>query len=940
MTEPLPPIPLGTSEPLRVAARRLLDRTPDELGEIDLSRLLVVMPGGRAGRQFLIALDEEATGLGLRFLPPRIVTPSELVFTLRGLPDIPVVEAVAVRAALASILDSENPEVVGGIVAAGADLFERWSVAESILAADRSIAAADVTWSALAAVAETMGGDSERYLRIGTVLAMTDARLTEIGTCSTEMAKRTMLAAAVDDAAAPEALIEEVILLGVVDLSKRDEMALRGVTCQSMVIADQVAGRFDSFGRLVPEMWIKNPPVIPRSSLHIEDKPIDEAEAAVEMVASSSGGAAGTPEIDAASLAIVVADETSAESFRREFEAAGVHAHLAGGRLIGKMAIARTLGVLADFLERRDSDAFGRLLGDSAFAVAVDRRLVGGNAALAWSSWTEGNMPRPLVAGWPGDPADTQDERDVEVRDVLTAADAVVTDLLGPLNSNTSMPLGDAMSAILEVLRGLDEESKDGLWSEDVLSKVHAAACELASLPAEIQHDVVAADGLRLLLEAIVRVRVPDPPEAGVIETIGWLEAPFDPASKVIVTGCHDAVLPGRLVDPILPDRLRSAAGIEDERRRHARDLWVLSTILGRDPEARFLVPRRDARGEPRIPSRLIFGDHGPALARRVVEVFAPPRVRNRGANLISQFGRPRPGAIDDGFETLDRLSVTGFKNYLVSPYRFWLQTILRLRAPDPVGAELDARLFGIALHEAVEVFGLEEIERTGRGEPHRTDPDLIRDCLVTAMSAGLDRRCGPHRGAGLRLQNRILEARLEYVAAQQSQLAAEGWRIHAVEQKLDALLNIPGDAPMRVTGRIDRIDYHPDLGWRLIDFKSSDSGTSPDKAHRKGDRWIDLQLPLYRGLHAAQLPGAPDAADIATGYFLVGADPAKIGFTPSKRIDELQQDAMDAAVEVVRDIRLGHFDHLGDPPWEGDPIALVQRSQTLGADEEGGADE
>ena len=101
-------------------------------------------------------------------------------------------------------------------------------------------------------------------------------------------------------------------------------------------------------------------------------------------------------------------------------------------------------------------------------------------------------------------------------------------------NSNTPMPLGDAMSAILEVLRGLDEESKDGLWSEDVLSKVHAAACELASLPAEIQHDVVAADGLRLLLEAIVRVRVPDPPEAGVIETIGWLEAPFDPASKVI----------------------------------------------------------------------------------------------------------------------------------------------------------------------------------------------------------------------------------------------------------------------------------------------------------------------------------------------------------------------------------------------------------------------
>lgn len=289
---------------------------------------------------------------------------------------------------------------------------------------------------------------------------------------------------------------------------------------------------------------------------------------------------------------------------------------------------------------------------------------------------------------------------------------------------------------------------------------------------------------------------------------------------------------------------------------------------------------------------------------------------------------------------TLDRLSVTGFRNYLVSPYRFWLQTILGLKAPDPVGAELDARLFGIALHEAVEAFGLEEIQRQERGESHVADPDVIRDRLVTAMSTGLDRLCGPNRGAGLKLQKRILEARLEHVAMQQAKLVGEGWRIHAVEQKLDALLKIPGDLPMRVTGRIDRIDHHPELGWRLIDFKSSDSGKTPDQAHRKGDRWIDLQLPLYRGLHADQLPGSPDAVDIATGYFLVGADPAKIGFTPSKRIDEFQQDAMDAAVEVVRGIRAGHFDHLGDPPWDGDPITLVQRTQTLGADDEGGAEE
>ena len=951
MTQQPSPIPLGTSEPLNVAARLLLDREPDELGEIDLSKIVVVTPGGRAGRQFLLSLEEESASLGLRFVPPRVVTPSELVFTVRGLPDTPVVDDVALRAAMASILDSEAPEVVGGIIAAGAEILERLSVADSILAADRSISAAGVSWSEMAEIAANIGGDSERYLRIGAVLALTENRLAEIGRCSKEMAKRAVLAASAGDPinpidpSNPIKPIDEVVLLGVVDLSKRDESALGGVTCRVMVIADQAAGRFDAFGRLLPEAWIKNPPVIPLASLQVEDKPIDEAEAVVEMLAEPSLRASGSAALDPDSLAIVVADETSAESFRRELEAAGVRTHLAGGRLIGRMAIARTLGVLADFLERRDSNAFGRLLGDPSFAVAVDRRLDGANVAAAWSSWTERNMPRSLVVGWPGDPGDPVDtphQRDEESRVVLIAADAIVTELLGPLHSTSVMSLDVAIAAVLDLLRRLDEEAKNNLWPEEILTRVHDAACELASTPAEIQHEVLAADGVRLLLEAIARVRVPDPPEAGAIETIGWLEAPFDPASRVIVTGCHDAVLPGRFVDPILPDRLRSAAGIEDEQRRHARDLWVLSTILGRDPEARFIVPRRDSRGEPRVPSRLIFGDHGTSLARRVVQVFAPPRVRARCGNAVSRFGRPRPAAIDGatGPAALDRLSVTGFKNYLVSPYRFWLRTILGLKAPDPVGAELDARLFGIALHEAVEVFGLEEIQRQGRGEPHRTDPEEIRDSLVTAMSAGIDRLCGPNRGAGLRLQKRILEARLEHVALQQARLASDGWRIHAVEEKLDAMLDIPGDLPMRVTGRIDRIDHHPDLGWRLIDFKSSDSGTTPDKAHRSKDRWIDLQLPLYRGLHADQLPEKPAASDIATGYFLVGADPAKIGFTPSKRIDEFQQDAMDAAVEVVRDIRAGHFDHLGDAPWEGDPVALVQRTQTLGVDDEGGEDE
>ena len=71
---PASPVMLGVIDPLAEAAARLLDREPDPLGEIDLSTVVVVTPGRRAGRQLLVALDDAAAEMGRRFVAPTFTT--------------------------------------------------------------------------------------------------------------------------------------------------------------------------------------------------------------------------------------------------------------------------------------------------------------------------------------------------------------------------------------------------------------------------------------------------------------------------------------------------------------------------------------------------------------------------------------------------------------------------------------------------------------------------------------------------------------------------------------------------------------------------------------------------------------------------------------------------------------------------------------------------
>jgi ATP-dependent helicase/nuclease subunit B len=160
---------------------------------------------------------------------------------------------------------------------------------------------------------------------------------------------------------------------------------------------------------------------------------------------------------------------------------------------------------------------------------------------------------------------------------------------------------------------------------------------------------------------------------------------------------------------------------------------------------------------------------------------------------------------------------------------------------------------------------------------------------------------------------------RLASLARVQVELAGQGWDTFRAEHSYE--LELKG---MRITGRIDRIDRHRETGAvRIIDYKTADTEQPPFKVHLrratddtpayagidlggKEMRWVDLQLPVYRMLAAAN---GVDAERVELGYFNLPKAVARTGLYLWEDFgDELQAGALTCAEAIVERIRRREF--------------------------------
>jgi ATP-dependent helicase/nuclease subunit B len=939
---------------LMSVAERLEDRY--RVGdEWNLEEVVVVVPGSRAGRQLLEVLVRRAEAHQLRLIPPRIETMGhlpELLYQNKHPFAVDLIQQLTWVKALRQV----GPEKVGAALAelpmdgAGGRTADwpRWlELAKVIWRLHRELAAEVLDFKEVAMRVEPLA-DGERP-RWELLAAVQEAYHRELDKYELWDQQTARLVAIRDHECRA---LQDIILVAVADMNK---------TVQTMLdqVADRVtawvhapaslADRFDSHGCLIAERWLDAHLPLDEVTMLIAEGPAEQAETVAGVVAEWAR------EFTESEIVVATPDERLVPFIERQLEDCGVGVHRGTGVPLRTSRPFRLLDAVARYLQRprfrefaslvRHPDVYGWLVEHSP-----------GFELHELDQYAAQHLP-PGLGEWLG----PSEGRSRKLQDVESAIRGWLAPVTGPAKGLGAWP--EAIAEILRTVYGdvkVDRRTLTGQRQWLSCQSIHACLGLLSGIPTELSPELSAADALHIVLDQLREQATPVARQPDDLEILGWLELPLDLAPGLIVTSFNEGFVPTSVnADQFLPNNLRRRLSLLDNQRRYARDAYALHLLAQTRRRLALVVGRRDAAGDPLIPSRLAFAADELTIAQRVLRLMGhdDPEPSTASADASDESSYPvtshhewshAPGACDaagventrseypmtvtasvareTGFQIprpeprsipLTTLPVTAFRAYLNCPYRFYLQYVLRLEAETDRATELDASQFGVLLHGVLAEFAAGPCRDA-------TDEAVIREFLRDALASLATEQFGTHRLAPVNLQLGQLKARLNGFARWQAERAREGWRIRHQEESCEATPSFLkfGRQQVAIRGRIDRIDYHEQLDqWAVLDYKSSDSPKTPRQAHFRAGEWVDLQLPLYR--HLAASLNIPSHAQL--GYVVLPKDTNKVGILLADWSAAEIQDADHRAAEVAQAILDQNFwPPSGQPPTFADDFAGI----------------
>ncbi|HYF41222.1 MAG TPA: PD-(D/E)XK nuclease family protein [Ramlibacter sp.] len=242
-------------------------------------------------------------------------------------------------------------------------------------------------------------------------------------------------------------------------------------------------------------------------------------------------------------------------------------------------------------------------------------------------------------------------------------------------------------------------------------------------------------------------------------------------------------------------------------------------------PYCDVLWRRSDDAGEPVLPSPLVQ-----ALA---MEGVGQPAEDPRERKTLAPQPVARPAAAAPAL-AVETLSASAYEDLRRCPYRFFALRQLGLKEADEIDAELDKRDFGNWLHQVLRTFH-ESLRDSW--EP----PGASRRLRLEITAEEVTRDMGLDEGEFLPFAAAWPQARDGYLAWLARHEATEGAVFERAESEHEIRLG-----PVKLVGRIDRIDRLPDGRAMVMDYKTESSAVTTDRVRQPGE---DTQLAFYAAL-------------------------------------------------------------------------------------------
>lgn len=926
---------LGWDTPLVPAAARWLQRYSS--GQtLDLSGVTIVLPTLRAVRQLELRLDSVADASGGNWTAGWIGTVGSLPEQLYDLSDVfdkPVRRIDDLQRTLfwARVLRQTPPEDLRRLIGRlpGDDASSSWmAIATTIdrLAAD--LAAADVSPAKIAEHFDA-GGERSRWQTLASLFDRYRESLLDAGRVDVDLARRR----AIDDDRCRSD--REVVLIGCTDLSATATQMIGRLDApvHALVAGPQsAADRFDAFGNVSRRDWANVTIDLPDDTLIAAGEMTDQSETAVAILDRLRR----EEEVPPGSVTIGATDESQIEPIELSMAGRGWPtvrnagyriAATAPGRLIRLLAAhvdSRTYRTLAALV--RHPDVLARLPAVAGVSDAESYLVKLDQFRSETYTVSTGSTPPP------------GDGKRADYGDVV-AITAAIERWIEPLCEpqwSLSRRCQRMSRWLSDVFAYRDDDHTLHPRTVSATEAIERWLGEQTNLDPAVDPVISPSAMMDLVVSATESLRIADESEGDVSQDVGpatptpilgWLDLAFDDSPAMVVVGLNHPFVPEAVTaDAFLPGNLRERFGIADNARRFARDAHALQCIVASRPHVHLIVGRSSADGSPTPPSRLIAAAGADTVAERVrrllgdaPEIARPPhRWDDAGPVVLGDEAMRRPDLTRLPPAAVDVMSVTSFKNYLNCPYRFYLRHVLHLKPMDDAAGELAANQFGDLVHNSLEIWG----EGSGKDETH---PDRIDQAMQDAVSDYVAKFYGPSTTAAVQLQIHQARQKIRRVARVQAERIAAGWIVDRVEAAVNqdvASIRV-GDVRMGLRGRFDRIDFHPSTGrYAILDYKTH--GHKPEKKHIENDRWVDLQLPLYRRM-VPFLGIDADPREVQVGYFNIADKDADTRINLAEFTDAQWAEADRLIDQIVLEIASEKFDPADEPPMFDDYDMILQ---------------